>query len=526
MASPRRLRSPASWIAALALVLALLLPGLRGTWDPDEGRYTNVAMHMVDSGNWLEPHRSETVGHWTKPPLTYWAIAASVEVFGRNPWAARLPATLSYLLCAWLAWRIARRLVPPAAGASDAGDAGRQAPLVFATMLLPFGAAQYITTDYLLAACETLAMWAFVEARFGDGAQRAGGHARRWLALMWAGFGLAFLCKGPPGLLPLLAVFAFDLSTPAVLADGSRRPRALQWWALPLFALVALPWYLAVVVRNPGLLDYFVGAEVVDRVASDDFNRHGEWYGWLAIYAPTLVVGTLPWTPALWRWLRALPGRIRAWRTRDGRTADRAGWLLALWMALPLLVFCISRSRMPLYILPLFVPLALLVARQRRAEGRGLPRWRWLLAWAVLLLALEAATASWPTHKDGAAWREAIAQRVPGRVARVNFVEDMARYSLNLEMRADVEKLSLLPHADAPRFGPDYDTDVATALQRGYDADALWITKQDHFPAVRERLRALGYATEVQGGPYERRTLFRVRPDAAPSPAPARSPAH
>lgn len=512
MHPPRHLPSPAAWIALLALVLALLLPGLRGTWDPDEGRYTNVAMHMVDSGHWLEPHRSETVGHWTKPPLTYWAIAASVETFGRNPWAARLPATLSYLLCAWLAWRMARRLVPPAPSGQGADAAALQAPLAFATMLLPFGAAQYITTDYLLATCETLAMWGFVEARFGNAS-----HARRWLALMWAGFGLAFLCKGPPGLLPLLAVFAFDLLTPATGGDGAHRPRALQWWALPLFAAVALPWYLAVVMRNPGLLQHFVGAEVVERVASDDFNRHGEWYGWFAIYVPTLMVGTLPWTPALWRWLRVLPARARAWRTRDGRGADRAGLLLALWTALPLLVFCVSRSRMPLYLLPLFVPLALLVALQRGGEGRGLPRWRWILAWAALLLGLEAATAAWPTHKDGAAWRVAISERVPGRVVRVDFVEDMARYSLNLEIGVDVEKLSLLPRADAPRFGPDYDMDVAAALQRGYANDALWITKQGHFPAVQARLRSLGYATVVQGAPYEGRTLFRVRPaDSAP----------
>ena len=52
------LRSRGAWIAALALVLALLLPGLRGVWDPDEGRYTNVAMHMLDSGDWLVPQRS------------------------------------------------------------------------------------------------------------------------------------------------------------------------------------------------------------------------------------------------------------------------------------------------------------------------------------------------------------------------------------------------------------------------------------------------------------------------------------
>src|SRR5690606_3488133 len=175
--------------------------------------------------------------------------AASVATFGRNPWAARLPAALSYLLCVWLCLSIARRLAP---------GSERTAALAFATMLLPFGAAQLITTDYLLAACEALAMWAFVEARFGDPR-----HSRHWLALMWAGFGLAFLTKGPPGLLPLLAVFAFDALTPATRADGSRRPRALQWWGPLLFAAVALPWYLAVVMRNPGLLDYFLGKEVV-----------------------------------------------------------------------------------------------------------------------------------------------------------------------------------------------------------------------------------------------------------------------
>ena len=72
----RLLRSPGFWIALLATTLALALLGGRGIWDPDEGRYTNVAMHMLDSGDWLNPRRSDEVGHWTKPPLTYWAIAS------------------------------------------------------------------------------------------------------------------------------------------------------------------------------------------------------------------------------------------------------------------------------------------------------------------------------------------------------------------------------------------------------------------------------------------------------------------
>ena len=491
----RLARSPGAWIAALALVLALLLPGVRGIWDHDEGRYTNVALHMLDSGNWLEPHRSEEVGHWTKPPLVYWAIATSVATFGRNAWAARLPSSLSYLLCVWLAFRMARRLAP---------GSERMAGLAFAIMLLPFGAAQLITADYVLAACEALAMWGFVEARFGN--QR---HERRWLALMWAGFGLAFLAKGPPGLLPLLAVFVFDALTPATRVDGTRRLRAMQWWGLLLFAVIALPWFVVVVLRNPGLLAYFLGAEVVGRVASNDFNRHGQWYGWLEIYAPTLLLGTIPWWRQLWRWLRSLPARASAWRTPVGRDADRAGLLLALWVLLPLLVFCLARSRLPLYILPLFVPLAVVVARQRLSDRQGLPPLRMVLPWAALLLALELATALWPTHKDGAAWERAIAERAPGPVSQVLIVDDMARYSLNMQLGVDVEKLSLM-HLQQPVFNPEYDEDVADELADDYDPDAIWFTKQEHFAEVQAHLQQLGYVAIPQGTPFEGRTLFRV----------------
>jgi hypothetical protein len=37
--------------------------GSRGIWDPDEGRYTNVALTMLDSGNWGDPMRNGDTGH-------------------------------------------------------------------------------------------------------------------------------------------------------------------------------------------------------------------------------------------------------------------------------------------------------------------------------------------------------------------------------------------------------------------------------------------------------------------------------
>lgn len=488
------LRRPGVRIALLAAALALLWLGLRGIWDPDEGRYTNVAMHMLDSGDWLNPRRSDEVGHWTKPPLTYWAIASSVAVFGPNAFAGRLPAALAYLFCVWLAWRSAKRLAP-----------GAEAPaaLAYATMLLTFGASQLITTDYLLSAFTGLAMWAFIEARFG-------GHARpnRWIALMWAAFALGFLTKGPPALLGLLVIISFDLLMPK-----AKSHRLLDLAGIALFVLLAAPWYIAVIHGNPGLFKYFIGDEVVNRVTTNEFGRHGEWYGWAQIFGPTLLVGTLPWTATLWRWVRGLPASVKRWRDAKVRADEGRGLLPALWLLLPLLVFCLARSRLPLYLLPLFLPIALLIAQQRQREGKGLPDWRWIALWAALLLGLKLASAYWPTHKNAEEWAHEIRARVAGPIGEVVFIEDMARYGLHIELGVEVEKVSLDPQPDAPHFNPDNDHELARELAE-HESDIIWITKQENFPRIRARIEAQGYRVLPQGTPYQRRVIFRVEPVA------------
>lgn len=477
----------------LCIVLAFAFLGNRGLWDPDEGRYTNVAVNMLDSGDWLNPQRNDDVGHWTKPPLTYWAIASSVGLLGKTPFAARVPVALSYLLCIWLTWRLAKRLMP---------GTERTAAVVYATMLLPFGASQLVTTDYLLAAFEALAVWAFVEARLGAR------HPRAWLALMWAAFALAFLTKGPPGLLPLLVLLVFD-------RQMWRRHLGFQLSGVALFCALALPWYVAVVVDNPGLFEYLVGDEVINRITTDQFGRHGEWYGWAEIYVPTLVLGTAPWTASLWRWVRGLPGDLRRWRNPAARHADKAALFLAIWVFLPLLVFCVSRSRLPLYVLPLFVPLAILVASQRNKEGRPpMPQWRWLVAWILVLLGLKFATSLWPTHKDASQWAAAIQERAAEPVHEVIFVEDMTRYGLRLHLDAEIEKLSLdpIPADSKPRFNPVYDEDLATELTETMDEPgAVWICKQSRWPEISQRIAHLGYSAIALGAPHEQRTIFKIR---------------
>lgn len=485
----------APWaLVLLAATLSLAFLGLRGVFDPDEGRYINVALNMLDSGDWVHPHRNDDVAHWTKPPLTYWAIAASVTVFGQNAWAARLPSALAYLACVWLTWLIARRLIPESRVA---------AAVMYATMILPFAASQLITTDFILAATQALALWAFVEARFGPTKT-----PRHWLALMWAAFALGFMTKGPPALLGLLPVLIFNW-----LHVSERTPRALQWSGLAVFALVALPWYLAVITDTPGLLRYFLGAEVIGRVTSNSFGRHPEWYGWLLVYAPTLALGTLPWTPALGRWARALPSNFRRWHNPASRAADQEHLFLATWVLVPLLVFCLSRSRLPLYVLPIFLPLALLAARQRQLEGRALPGWRVLTVWAVLLMGIKFAGVYWPTPQNSAAWAGELRARVSGPIREVLFLEDKARYGLRMHLGAEIEHISLERDSHARRINPSFDEDLAEELaEGGAESGAVWICQEEDWPHMQSHIRELGFRAEALGSPYYGRIIFSVAP--------------
>ena len=66
------------------------LLGGRSLNEPDEGRYAEIAREMIELNDWLVPHLWY-VPHLDKPPLTYWAVAISISVFGENEWAVRLP---------------------------------------------------------------------------------------------------------------------------------------------------------------------------------------------------------------------------------------------------------------------------------------------------------------------------------------------------------------------------------------------------------------------------------------------------
>ena len=504
-------RRPLLALLALALLLGLSFQGTRGLWEPDEGRYTNVALQMLHSGDYISLRRNEESLHFTKPPVTYWTIAASVTAFGRNEWAVRLPMALAYVLTVLLLLRMGKSFVP---------DKPWLPALIYATSPVPFLASNSVNTDTMLAMTEALAVMCYAHYRFGGG-------SIRWLDAMWAAFGLAFMTKGPPSLLPLLAIVAFELiqsrsarNEAAANLSDARAPggwRLLRPLGLLAFAVVGFTWYIVVIRRHPGLLDYFLGHEVYARIATDKLRRFPQWYGPFLVYLPTLLVGSLPWLAM------ALVGiRKRAWRDM---TADLR--FLWVWFALPLLVFSLARSRLPLYVLPLFAPLALLLGKQlasRRWPAAAL----WLLAlWLLLLLSIKFWAASvHVTDKDGRVFAHQLVPLLPDRPGQLLFVEDMTRNSLNLYLDTDIKRLSFKPQ---PKMMSDssYDQTVAQELAAHEDGRVFIMkneVEQYFLDAVREGGKQpirLGTIGDAKGRKHRDRVVYTLVgdfPRADPAP--------
>jgi 4-amino-4-deoxy-L-arabinose transferase-like glycosyltransferase len=477
------MRHPTLLLLTLLLVLAFAFQGSRAIWEPDEGRYTATALNMADGGDWLVPTLDGETPHLTKPPITYWAIAASVGLLGRNEWAARLPGAVAFIVTGLCVFGIGRRLMPARPWLPA---------VVWATFLAPFIGSNIVSTDALLMCFETAAMYAFVEAWYGEGGAR-----KRWVRAMWLGWGLAFMTKGPPGLLPLLAMITF-----LAIHDRPRLRGLFDPLGLLLFAAVAFTWFGLIVAQDPDRLAYFLGYEVYGRVFTAAHDRNAQWYGGLRIYLPVLLIGSLPWWPLA---LKAAGGpRAAGHRLRDGvRSQDRELLLLIYWFALPLAVFFLARSRLELYLLPLFAPLALLLARP-------LSRWSWLddrrltrvaAVTTAALVALKATAAFVPSNRDARVISEAVGHIVDMHgIEEVAFVGARPFYGLTMYLRVRVEGLSIGRNLEFANYHLTEETVCEEIAERERNVYALKRNRAAEFVAT---VHACGNLTAREVGVFE-----------------------
>ena len=59
--------------------------------DQTEARYAEIARLMVDTQNWIVLQIDYNIPFWAKPPLSTWAAAISIFLFGFHSFFVRLP---------------------------------------------------------------------------------------------------------------------------------------------------------------------------------------------------------------------------------------------------------------------------------------------------------------------------------------------------------------------------------------------------------------------------------------------------
>ena len=458
------------WLIALLCVMAFAFQGTRGLWEPDEGRYSAGGVHMAQDGDWLVPTLDGVTPHLTKPPVTYWALAASFKLLGYNEWAARLPSALAYIGTGLFLFGLGRRLCPRKPWVPS---------VVWALSFAPVIAANVVSTDPLLVLFETAAMYAFVEAQ-----ARAADDARKWYLGMWLAWGLAFMTKGPPGLLPLIA-----MTVMFAIHDRARLRALYPLVGVLLFLVVGFGWFAIIVAQQPDRLGYFLGYEVYDRVFTSAHDRNSQWYGAFEVYLPVLLAGTLPWLVVA---IIAAGGPANAWQSLRTRVRERdPQWLLlAYWLLVPLTVFFLARSRLQLYVLPLFVPLALMMARPLSRWG-GLEGRRGAIligSTAAVLLALKAAVAYWPSNRDANDLSKQLREVLAAHAAdEIVFVGMRPFYGLILYLPQQVDGLEI----DERRY--DYSTHVTRQQLCGEIArreNPVYVMKAKYAPVFEQGLLA------------------------------------
>lgn len=357
--------APRLWLVLLGLALGLVTLrlvglGLYPVMDTAEARYAEIARKMVELDAFLVPMYTYAEPFWGKPPLAFWASAISLDWFGINAFAARLPHWGFGVATMALVWRLTRHDRLWAA----------LSVLVLAGANQGYEAMGAVKTDPVLMFAVTLSLAGFwlghVERRRG------------WYAACFVGAGLTLLAKGPVGLVLI------GLGGLAWLLWQRRLANFLRDWrwlpGLLIAAAIAVPWYALAERASPGFIGYFLVGEHFERFVVPGWA--GDLYGAGHKRPPGMIwayvlEAAMPWSvllPIMMFWQR------ERWRLRlPSAGFDR---FCLCWLAAPLVLFTFASNLLPTYVMPALPAASMLIARALLALAPLTPTARrgWVLA--------------------------------------------------------------------------------------------------------------------------------------------------
>ncbi|MBU3742636.1 MAG: hypothetical protein FGM24_10190, partial [Candidatus Kapabacteria bacterium] len=292
----------------------------------DEGLYAMRALAIVEHDAWMDqtPYAVGGLYSSTPPPLTSWAVAASIHALGPSPTSLRLYGVLCSALAMAMLYLVMRRIVT--------FEHAMLAVVVLASALPWWWYARQAMTEVPLMAFTLTALWAAIKLQEGW----------KWGAMVFAAaFGSALLTKMAVSLLPILFIIPVAL----------HHRRNFVMVMLCLVGLVggiamAAPWYMhmAATYGNDFLLALTV-PQARDVVEGNAGRIGPLYYANQLPVAHALTAVALIYVAAAVVHRRLLPERRQV-----------AALLSVGWYVLAMLLFSVSATKNPHYVVMLLPP--------------------------------------------------------------------------------------------------------------------------------------------------------------------------
>ena len=315
---------------AVILVLLLLDLGSYGLAETSEARYAEIGREMFLSGDYLNPKLLE-IFHFHKPPITYYLTALGYKLFGITEFGARFFLQVAILLQLLFVYGISNLLFQNKRISLLSG-------VIYFLMPLVLISSRNLTTDAYLTTfiLASIYCWQYYTQK----------GTLSFLYLFYSAIGLALLTKGPVALV-FITVY---IVTYKLVFKTKTRLSMHAVLGICICIAIGASWYILVMIENPKLWTYFVEKQLLSRINSDSFNRGKPfWY-----YIPILIGLLLPW----------LIGSLFNFRLKLKALAKlgKEEQVLFYSSLVLLLIFSLFKTKLILYILPVFWMLALIIA--------------------------------------------------------------------------------------------------------------------------------------------------------------------
>ena len=354
------------------LLAAAILPywigiGDSTLWDANEAFYAETPRVMIETGDYISPSFNAQP-RFNKPPLTYWIVAASYKVFGVSEWSERLPIVLAAMGLIGAVFVIGRAVCGM--------QAGLWAAIVMATLPRFLMHSRRTSIDVFLSLFMGLTLMFFVLSEAWPERRRL------WLCLMYICVGLGFMTKGPVAVVLPGAVFFLYLLIERRLRDIGKM---MIPTGIAIFLAIVIPWYLLVYQKHGGgYIASFILNENISRYTEEGWGPQRSFF-----YFQTLVGDLFPWSLLLIAALVFVVFRKKFGERIFGVTAFPPARLSAIWIAVIVVFYSLSRNQQDQYMMPTYIAAAVLVGAliqafvEKNADGV-----RWIFVATGALLAL------------------------------------------------------------------------------------------------------------------------------------------